>query len=417
MSKNNDSALYDAFSSILDSLSLRDNSPFVVAVSGGSDSMALLYLVDLWAREQETDFHVITIDHGLRAESAKEVLWVKDKCEEIDRPCHCIKLDLDGDKSSLQERAREARYQALIDQCHEIGSTTLLVAHHADDQIETLLHRLISGSGLQGLTGMDMVSKRQGVDIFRPLLSFKKSELLDFLKLNNKEWMEDPSNKKEIFTRVRLRQFLQEEGLSAKRLDILHQRLSRANDALDFVTQNLFEQFSSFQFWGEVTFDLEKFHAQPLEIQIRILEKMIRAVRGSGLSYMKLSSLEDIVHSQEQRRTLHGCLIDVKEGQMTVVREPMKQSIEPIVSTSYIWDDRFEISGASGYYVRPYKSDDASIIKGYKTHYLDRIDADYRLSIPVICDEHGEIVASLLFEKEHNNPEITCLCSQQKLAL
>ncbi len=410
MSKNDlCHTFYDSFSHILKTLSLPENVPLVLAVSGGSDSMALLYLMSQWSKSHDRTCHVVTIDHGLRLESASEVLWVQKQCEALEMHCERLTLDLNqNQKTSIQERAREARFEALFDVCKRLGGAPLFLAHHADDQLETFVHRLVSGSGIDGLAGMSVKNNRLGIDIFRPLLSFKKKDLTLFLQERNLSWLEDPSNEKDVYTRVRIRKFLEEEGLSSDRFSTVCKRIERARTALDDIAQHQFDQFASVQFWGEITFDYQRWISQPTEIQLRLLEKMIRKIRKNDIEYMSLSGLEKIVYAPEQRHTLHGCLIDKKDNEISVVREPLKQVITIIDNELFVWDARFKILGGKGFYVRPYKEEDATWIKKQKDHYLDQVPSDYRLSTPIVCDEHGNIQASILL-KQHETIEITSI--------
>ena len=185
-----------------------DSSKVAVAVSGGSDSMALLLLAHQWAQAKGGHVVAVTVDHGLRPDSRKEAETVGEWAKA--RGIEHVILSWEGDKPSsrLQERAREARYHLLTSWCKEQDISTLLVGHHLQDQEETFWLRLSAGSGLDGLTGMKEQFVRDGVTIVRPLLKVPKEQLQTFLREENQPWVEDPSNEKESFFRGRLRTFL-----------------------------------------------------------------------------------------------------------------------------------------------------------------------------------------------------------------
>lgn len=192
--------------------------PLAVATSGGVDSLALLLLTHTIAKQRGERLIALTIDHGLRDQSNSEALKVQQWAQE--KEIEHIILKWDGPKpiSRLQEKAREARYQLLLQWCKENRIPTLLLGHHQQDQEETFWLRLSAGSGLEGLVGMKKKIIRQGIVCLRPLLGFSKECLVATVKAEKQTWIEDPSNQNTLFFRGRFRSFLKEEGLSPQRL-------------------------------------------------------------------------------------------------------------------------------------------------------------------------------------------------------
>ena len=134
-----------------------------------------------WAKRRgKTRIEAATVDHGLRPESADEAKAVAALCARLGVRHHVLLWKGAKPTSRLQERAREARYRLLVDHAKAIGADALMTAHHADDQAETVLFRLLRGSGLAGLRGMDVMSARDGVTIARPLMGLKKRDLIAF---------------------------------------------------------------------------------------------------------------------------------------------------------------------------------------------------------------------------------------------
>lgn len=218
---------------------LLHHSHIAIGVSGGPDSMALAYLFSRWTEEQNgPHIHVLSVDHGLRPEAVAEVEHVRQMSESWPKTAHYI-LKWEGEKPAqrVQESARAARYDLMAAHCksHDIGA--LALAHHRDDQAETVLFRLAKGSGLDGLAGMRQVQKRGGLDLFRPLLDVSKEDILALCAVENIAYIEDPSNEKKRYARVRLRQsreVLEREGISSKRLAMTAKRMDRARCALDY---------------------------------------------------------------------------------------------------------------------------------------------------------------------------------------
>jgi len=180
--------------------------PFIaVAVSGGPDSLALVLLAEKWARRCGGRAWALTVDHGLRPESAAEARtlagWLAARAIQ-----HEI-LMWEGDKpaSGIQEAARDARYQLMAEWCRTHGCLHLLAGHHREDQVETHLIRRRAGSGSDGLAGMSAVRELADCRLVRPLLSVPRARLLAVLADEGQPFLSDPSNRNPVFERARLR--------------------------------------------------------------------------------------------------------------------------------------------------------------------------------------------------------------------
>jgi tRNA(Ile)-lysidine synthase len=200
----------------------------LLAVSGGPDSMAML---DLIASSWPGPVHAATVDHGLRPESVDEAAMVADHCANnaID---HALLRPATPITGSVQSAARAARYALLEAHADSIDAAFIVTAHHADDQLETVLMRLARGSGVDGLAG---VRARNG-RIVRPLLGFRKAELVAHCEGRGIPFVQDPSNANPDYDRVRMRQALQ--GFDA--VDPLiagrsASALAEASEALDWI--------------------------------------------------------------------------------------------------------------------------------------------------------------------------------------
>jgi tRNA(Ile)-lysidine synthase len=178
---------------------------FGIAVSGGPDSMALLALA---AQAFANRIEAATVDHGLRSESAGEAVLVAQYAASIAIPHETLHphAPITG---SVQAAAREARYALLEDWRRERAIDWVLTAHHADDQLETLVMRLNRASGLSGLSG---IRTRQG-RVLRPLIGVRRAALSDHVRANAIPYVEDPSNRDERFDRARVRAALADSNL------------------------------------------------------------------------------------------------------------------------------------------------------------------------------------------------------------
>lgn len=288
-----------------------------VAVSGGGDSMALAYM--LTEVLPDSNIHFLTVDHGLRPESAQEAETVK---EWVSGAGHHETLVWahDGVDSKVQEAARDARYKLMCDYCTQNDIGTLFVGHNQDDLIETFLMRLSSGSGLDGLSSISPVSTTHGVTIVRPFYETPHEELLEYCRKNDVSWVEDPSNDKDDYKRVRFRkaqEFLLEEGLTSKRLSKTIERMSRARNALDSMIEPLLKECMTGQTKEAVSIDFEKFMGMHREFQHRVLGHVIEQVSPSDGYPPRLEKLEGLVfdlgrNEPFRKRSFAGCLFDVK---------------------------------------------------------------------------------------------------------
>lgn len=288
-----------------------------VAVSGGPDSMALARLLGEWSRERGLDVHALTVDHGLRKESAGEAKKVGEWLKSL--PTHEI-LRWKGrkPKTRLMEAARAARYRLIAEYCARRKIKYLFLAHHQDDQAETFLFRLAKGSGLDGLGGMRAVQEHGGLTLLRPFLSIPKIRLIATCRRHKIPFVKDPSNSAEKYARPRLRgarKILEKEGLTSKRLSVTAARLTRAREALDRIAEKSFKDNALKIEPKRIELRFPALEKLPEEIVLRVLLKSIRLLRP-GEAYMpRMESVEDlfadlIAPGPFRKRTLGGLVFE-----------------------------------------------------------------------------------------------------------
>ena len=218
----------------------------------------------------------------------------------------------------VQETARAKRYDLLTAHARRIGAEALVLAHHADDQAETLLMRMAAGSGPEGLSGMRALSPREGLVFVRPFLGVAKAELVATAQARGWEWHEDPSNQQERFERVRVRQVkaLRDAlGLTSKRLGRLAQRLQRQQEAIDQMVADSWTRLARSEA-GHIGFERE-FWSLPPEIRLRLLAKGLEILRPAvTVRLERLETVEAVLHASAQaglkaRRTLGGCVLSI----------------------------------------------------------------------------------------------------------
>lgn len=299
-----------------------------LSVSGGGDSIALLYLTKEWACKNDKKIFVATVDHGLRKESLNEAQTVKDICRSLGIECTILNWT-DWDKSgNLQDAARSARNRLIGNWANSLGLDAVATGHTADDQAETFLLRLARGSGVDGLSGMASSILKEGMLWFRPLLEFHRSELRDYLNINKITWFDDPSNQNMKFDRVKMRKaqsFLNNIGLTISCLNETAQRMSVARNALELVSKEKIENITEITKMGTVMLDLEEFKLLPVELQNRIYSHILKWISGSIYRPRFISLTESIKKLLNcKTHTISGCHVTSNGRSAEICREVSK---------------------------------------------------------------------------------------------
>ena len=277
----------DALSGLFSAIS--GHRRVVLAVSGGSDSMALMALYHAYrtAHPSAPEAIVATVDHGLRPDAADDVRFVLDAAAGLGLPAIARRWDGDKPASDIQAAARTARYRLLGEIAAERGAGAVLTAHTRDDQAETFLLRLARGSGVKGLAAMAPVRplaghamEEGGVALVRPLLDVSRAALRATLVRAGLGWRDDPSNASDRFARVRMRGLmpaLAAEGLHADRLAGTARRLARADAAIDAMVEALAARALAADAYGVLSLDVDAFAGAPEEVRLRLLAPRKRA--------------------------------------------------------------------------------------------------------------------------------------------
>lgn len=253
----------------------------LLAVSGGPDSTALLALADRWRRGRAVPVAVATVDHGLRPDSAAEAKAVAAGCAA--RGLRHAILTWTGGKpaTGLPAAARAARYAMLAAHARAIGADTIVTAHHADDQAETVLMRLLRGSGPAGLAGMAPISPAPGapdLKLARPLLACPKADLVELCRAENLPFFEDPTNADEAYRRPQLRRLvaiLAREGFGRDELIRLAARAARAEEIIAAFVDDRLAALSAARPPASFECPATAFADLPHEAAIRLLQAEI----------------------------------------------------------------------------------------------------------------------------------------------
>ena len=292
------------------------NENFGVAVSGGPDSLALAFLAKIYSIKRKLVPKFFIVDHKLRTESTKEAKVVKDLLKRILITPEILTWKGKKPSKNIQSLARIKRYELIYKQCDKYKIKNILIGHHQDDLFENFFIRMLRGSGLKGLISLDKKNKIGNKYLLRPLLDYKKDDLIFVSKHVFNYFVEDPSNLNEKFQRIRIRKLmdeLQKEGLDKKKFIQTIKNLKNSNNVIDFyVSENLRENtFLSSK--GKKLFLNKIFFLQPYEIIFRALSDSIRMIgkkyypsRGKKIDRI----INDIKGDKLSKTTLGGCIIE-----------------------------------------------------------------------------------------------------------
>jgi len=313
LDKLKDSRTLQIYEKFERNLPVKDN--FIIAVSGGPDSLALSFLAKIYSIKKSLDIKYFIVDHKLRKNSTLEARSVQKKLE-----CFSIKLNIltwkgAKPKKNIQSIAREKRYKLLTDVAKKHKIQNILLGHHLDDLFENFFIRILRGSGLKGLISLDKDTHKNQINLIRPLIRIDKKDLIYISNYIFGSYIEDPSNEDDNFKRVKVRNFLKQlslEGFDRKKFFLTIKNLKFANENIEFYTKkNLHDNVIILSQKNNIILK-ENFFFQSNEVVFRSLTEVIKivgkkyyAVRGK-----KIDKVIDLINTKSSFKvTLGGCVI------------------------------------------------------------------------------------------------------------
>ncbi len=367
-----------------------------VAVSGGSDSTALLRaLLDL-SQKHGFVLAAATVDHGLRENSASEAKNVADLAKSWGIPhktLHWTGWDRAG---NLQDAARRARYGLLLQWAKDHRLDAIALGHTADDQAETVLMRLGRAAGVSGLAGMSRRRRQDGVDLVRPMLSVTRARLRAYLSDQGIDWIEDPSNQDDRFDRIKVRRALKdlkEIGITVESLSHVADNLTQARDALARYAHQSAKNVVHVA-TGDLCIRREEFSDLPNEIRRRIVVTAVQWLGGSEYP-PRQNAVDQAIRSISDgtRRTLGGCMV-IPDAQDSWICREHKAVAEKTVALGEVWDGRWILRGpeSKGVTVRALGDDGLKKLEDWRAMGKPR---EVLLSTPSAWKE-GQLLAAPL---------------------
>ena len=310
------SSIFLNFKNKLDSL---NKKKYLVAVSGGPDSLALVALTKAYTFCKKTTFYYLLVDHNIRKNSGQEAEKVK---KLLKKEYLNLKVLLNKKRitKNIQAEARNVRYDILKSFCKKNNIKVILTAHNLEDQVETFLIRLSRGSGLKGLSAMKSMTKIDNqVILFRPLLDTQKRFLIKISKIIFGNYFKDPSNRNEKFLRTRVRNLkkpLEKSGIMYEKIFKSIQNLSQSKMTLDRYLSKIFKEFIK-KSNSEILINFKKYQYLNNDIKIAVINHSIKQLKKNYYD-VRSKKVENLISNLDKKdfknSTLGGCIF-FKKGE------------------------------------------------------------------------------------------------------
>jgi tRNA(Ile)-lysidine synthase len=299
---------------------------YVVAVSGGPDSLALVALTKAYNYLKKTKFHYVLVDHNIRKNSSKESLKVKKLLKKYNISLHIIKNKSIIERN-IQSQARQIRYKILLDYCKKRKINTILTAHNLEDQVETFFIRLSRGSGLKGLSAMKPLSKLDNkVNLYRPLLDIKKFFLIKISKKIFGKFFKDPSNVNLKYLRTKVRNLkipLKKSGIEYDQIIKSINNLASSRSTLEEYMNKIFKDTIKKR-GNQILIDLLKFNKLNKELKLAVINESIKKLKKTYYN-PRTKKVENLLNNLNtinfKKSTLAGCIFIRKQDHLCLKNE------------------------------------------------------------------------------------------------
>ena len=303
------------------------NNNFIVAVSGGADSLALAFLTKLFAFKSNLNPKYFIVDHKLRKESTDEAFKVKKILKSLNINSHILTVRGKKPQNSIQSFARKKRYDLLFSKCNKLRINNLVLGHHMDDLFENFFLRMIRGSGLKGLISLGEKAQVKNINLLRPLIRFDKKDLLFISKFVFNFYVDDPSNYEIKFNRIKIRNFisqLKSIGLDKKKFQLTIENLKHSDKTIRFYVEKNKKINSLMNQKKNKLILKEDFFDNSYEVVFRSLSDLILFM-GKKQNPVRGKKIDNIIDKIENKRlfkeTLGGCVIKMVNHTIILTKE------------------------------------------------------------------------------------------------
>ena len=303
------------------------NQDFIVAVSGGPDSLALSFLAKIFAIKKLLNVKYLIVDHKLRKESTFEAQYVQKVLKNYLINLKILTWNGAKPKKNIQSLARDKRYELLIYEAKKLNLKNILLGHHLDDLFENFFIRILRGSGLNGLISLDKEIKKNEVNLIRPLINVDKKDLIYISKNIFGSYINDSTNEDVKYKRVKIRNFLTQlslEGLDRNKFFLTIKNLKIANENVKFYIKKNLDENVTFLQKKESVILKESFFFQSDEVVFRSFVELIQII---GKKYYpvrgkKIDKIIQLINLQSSFKvTLGGCIIKKVNGTIILLKE------------------------------------------------------------------------------------------------
>ena len=297
----------EVYNFIKNKIGLEPNDTIVVGVSGGPDSMALLYILNEFKKKLDLKIVCAHVNHNKRVESEQEKIDLENYCKANNIIFEYIKITKWGD-DNFHNEARSVRYNFFEELVMNYGAKYLMTAHQGDDLIETILMRIVRGSTLKGYSGFSRIVDKGTYKIVRPLITVTKDEIMEFDKANGIKYAIDQSNNEDHYTRNRYRHtvlpFLKHEDPK------VHKKFLKYSEILleysDYVDKEANKVFNKVFINGNL--DIDKFNELDNIIQTKIIYTILEKIYGDDLliiGAVHVDLIFDLIKSNKSNSIVH----------------------------------------------------------------------------------------------------------------
>ena len=355
---------------------LLDKDKIVVCLSGGSDSLGLLILMQEWVGKNfpvdssAPRIIALSVDHKLREDSTIETHQIRDFCKNISIEHHILEWHHENITSAVQEKARKARYDLITKWCKENKCDVALTGHIFEDQLEQVLMSIAHGSGIYSYL-IPEISKIQDIVFIRPILQFSKQELQEYLGASHISWWEDSSNAQSKYFRNKIRPIASMllNISDVKRISTSFSNIERIISGLKSITNSIITECFKLEILGYGILNINIYKKYEEEYRLSILRSIFQQV-GRQNRDIRLDSLKiiDMAIFEGYTKTFSGCKITHSKvgevGYLYIVRQFHKNDSPENLLKDGIWDNRFIIKNLGSCIARKlHKSELERLIK------------------------------------------------------
>ena len=307
--------------------SFKIDKNFIVAVSGGADSLALAFLTKLFSFKNNLNPKYYIVDHKLRKESTIEANKVKKILKTLNINSQILTVRSKKPQNSIQSFARKKRYDLLFSKCKKLKINNLVLGHHMDDLFENFFLRMVRGSGLKGLVSLGEITRIKNINLLRPLIKFDKKDLLFVSKFVFKFYVDDPSNYNTKFNRIRIRNFIDQLkliGLNKKKFQLTIENLKSSDKTIRFYVNRNKKDNSKVNERKKELILKEDFFDNSYEVVFRSLTDLIHFI-GKKQNPVRGKKIDNILTKIKKKRlfkeTLGGCVIKMINHTVILTKE------------------------------------------------------------------------------------------------